>query len=1480
MPDVTHKTREFEHRAPHLLGYMATHLSSRVPQRRALWRCSLLITLGAFITTVSSYTAYAQVSVVGASTSTSSTTSGARKSFFDTTSNLHWAFWYTGSAIEYASSPDAATWTSQGTLPYNTANFSVAFKAISGTSYVFLVSEANTYDVVMRRGSISGTSITFDGEVTVLDGTSASDKYITPTVALDANNKVWAAAFKDLGDVGDRYLLTTRRTINSGSSTLGFGSTYSIGKPAISVTNVAIVPTSSDKMLAAVSGESGRNVVAYEFNGTSWNIAGSLGEYGAIDFAQTGFLGRVNAIAVDSTGNLYAGGSFTRFGQNPINRIAKWNGTSWSGLGAGMDDQVLALATDSGGNVYAGGDFTTADGVTVNYIAKWNGTSWSSLGDGMNQGVSALALDASENLYAGGYFTTAGGAAVNRIAKWNGNSWSSLGTGMNALVRSLAIDPSGNVYAAGMFTNAGGVTANYISKWDGSSWSGFGTGTDGAVISIALDASGNLYAGGSFTTAGGGTVNRIARWNGTSWSSLGTGLDGSVEKLATDSSGTLYVTGYFTTAGGVAVNYLATWNGIAWSAPEASPEMPATSLTVDSSDNIYLGEGGFGHYAGVFKWNGTSLVMMGRGIKGSVNYAAVDSTNNLYAAGFIERVDGVTVKNIAKWNGTSWSSLGTGIEPNVYALTVDPGGGLYAAGDFTNAGGIAVNHIAKWNGTSWSALDAGLNNTVMALTVGPDGTVYAGGGFTGAGSTPVNRVAQWNGTSWSNLGPGVDGEVFALATDSHGNLYAGGRFANAGGVPANYIAKWNGSAWSSLGTGMNGDVWALTTDSSGNLYAGGSFTTAGSATVNYIAKWNGTSWSSLGADVDADVYALAVDSAGSLYAGGDFTTSVAKWNGISWTSLGAGSGAYSIALDSQGNLYSAANNLSYLHPLPASNQLPNTTASLVPGSNGNAHLFYIDSNNDVQMKTYSGASSSWSSATTVRTGTVTSQSAGFYGNNSDIAAWFIDGGVVKYSESSSPYSSWTSPTTVSSTGSPREISVVSHTGSHSQMLATWNRTGSSPGEVAAATSGAAPTPTPAITPTFTATSTPIATPTISTPPPPDIELGQPGDTSQGRAVIVGETRATLSGTGPVGYLVEIRVDDIVVGTVPITSANGSATGTWSFTLPPLAPGNRVITTTFIDPNGNRSTASDPINIQVLAAAPLDFTGTGDTAITSWRKSKDGIRFKTRRASSAEWTTETIQGRYPAAADYDDDGVSDFAAVGLRKGALEWNIKLSTTGASATSSLGDAGDTLISGCTFTANKGASLAVFKSEQRTLQFKNLGDATARTVQLKNLGSCNVIGCGDTDGDGVDELLFSTRASDNRARVVGYDTTGQRKFESKYNQFVRGFVVDRPNSPVPLVAILGGTQGQGRQVRITTMAGSFAFPRFFVDRDATIGTGTFTNETNQQFPGIFWATHSSRDVYRRLLSQGAETTKLFTLPKGYSLLRSQQIVRTGGKR
>ncbi|MCG2660368.1 MAG: FG-GAP-like repeat-containing protein [Kiritimatiellae bacterium] len=220
----------------------------------------------------------------------------------------------------------------------------------------------------------------------------------------------------------------------------------------------------------------------------------------------------VTSLFFCADGSLYAGGGFTNAGGVTANCFAKWDGTSWTNLGSGMNYGVSELACDTNGQLYAGGYFTNAGGVPANNIAKWDGTSWTNLGSGMNSGVDALACDTNGQLYAGGNFTNAGGVPANRIAKWDGTSWTNLGSGMNSTVRALACDANGQLYAGGLFTNAGGVPANYVAKWDGTSWTNLGSGMNLIVSALACDANGRLYAGGGFTNAGGVPAKYIAKW--------------------------------------------------------------------------------------------------------------------------------------------------------------------------------------------------------------------------------------------------------------------------------------------------------------------------------------------------------------------------------------------------------------------------------------------------------------------------------------------------------------------------------------------------------------------------------------------------------------------------------------------------------------------------------------------------------------------------------------------------------------------------------------------------------------------------------------------------------------------------------------------------------------------------------------------------------------------------------------------------------
>jgi hypothetical protein len=174
----------------------------------------------------------------------------------------------------------------------------------------------------------------------------------------------------------------------------------------------------------------------------------------------------------------------------PVSFVAKWDGSAWSALtgpsGTGANDLVVALAAwddGSGEALYAGGQFTMAGGVTVNRVAKWDGSTWSALaapaGTGTSGSVRAFVVwddGTGEALYAGGGFETAGGVTVNRVAKWDGNAWSGLagpaGTGTDRTINALAVwdDGSGEALYVGADVNllggmAGGVPSTGIGHY-------------------------------------------------------------------------------------------------------------------------------------------------------------------------------------------------------------------------------------------------------------------------------------------------------------------------------------------------------------------------------------------------------------------------------------------------------------------------------------------------------------------------------------------------------------------------------------------------------------------------------------------------------------------------------------------------------------------------------------------------------------------------------------------------------------------------------------------------------------------------------------------------------------------------------------------------------------------------------------------------------------------------------------------------------
>ncbi|MGD1915456.1 MAG: GC-type dockerin domain-anchored protein [Phycisphaerales bacterium] len=575
-----------------------------------------------------------------------------------------------------------------------------------------------------------------------------------------------------------------------------------------------------------------------KWDGTSWQDVGGgvtgSGDLWIFDLA----------VFDDGTGPaLYAAGEFETAGGVPARGSAKWDGTEWSPLGSGFAGLAPVVYTlevfndGSGEALYAGGSFDFVGGVTAANIARWDGSDWSAVGAGLDDDVVDLEVDrflVVPALFAAGRFvkTEDGSETLNYVGAWTGRDWEPLRQGTEpglsdrAFTLKVFEDEQGRgMYVGGSFSaDVAGQTLSFIGRWDDSGWTPLGGGLDAvveALVSVDLGSGEALYAGGQFQTAGSTDALSVAKWDGAQWSPLGLGLDGTVADMTTvvvDGRTQILVGGNFTQAGAATVNRIALWDGNTWNPLGDGFNSWVTAVAVfddGSGPAIYAGGGfsstGSTRLDGIAKWDGTAWVRVGSDFSGTVRDLVVydDGTGPaLYASGRIFSADGMPALGIARWDGVQWSPVGgglTGTEASGNAMAVFPtpsGPQLVVAGNFTAAGGITMDRIASWDGTEWRSLGSGISRTAFSgervdalglFEVAGQVLLFAGGDFGIAGDVESRNVAWWDGSEWFGFDEGMrNGPISAIAqfdTDGESALYLGGYFSHAERVPSPFIAK-------------------------------------------------------------------------------------------------------------------------------------------------------------------------------------------------------------------------------------------------------------------------------------------------------------------------------------------------------------------------------------------------------------------------------------------------------------------------------------------------------------------------------------------------------------------------------------------------------------------------------------------------------------------------------------------------------------------
>ncbi|MBL7663759.1 MAG: hypothetical protein JNM93_01405, partial [Bacteriovoracaceae bacterium] len=598
-------------------------------------------------------------------------------------------------------------------------------------------------------------------------------------------------------------------------------------------------------------------------------------------------------------GKIYVGGDFTQYGVTSANRIIRLNADlsydSTFNVGTGVPAtteslilsygvRVIKEAIDGSGDVYLGGTFSTYNSVTVNKLVRVNsngtidwgfniGSAAPTVGVtfngtvGLDWFVKSIVLpnDGSGDVIIAGRFQTYRGASHNKILRINSDGSPDAGFSVGTTYGNvsgqwtngieLSIDGSNElIVASGV---VGGITASRISALTGSTIQNAVTIPSTWMESVIPDPVnlGQFYAYGE-GSAGGKT--RLIRYN-SSGTVAGPTNNPNINDTVFDAiyspfgDNKIYLSGAFTSVDATARNRLARVDslgdidtGFTIGAGFAGGETHTIQISDDGS-KLFVG-GKFTSYDGdtnqaYFTW--INLLPAGTS---SPTVASVTASNPNATYGLADAINiQIYFSENVSLTGTARLKLETG---NIDREAV-------CTGPQTNVAFLACTYTVQAEDMS---PDLAYHST-SSLILDSGATIVAAGGAN-AGNSALVALSIPGQTGSLNFNkdividspPQFDGPIFTIVKSKKypGKLYLGGDFTQYGLTAVNRLVRLNSDlsldTAFNIGTGFNNTAEALpekgvnvvmeVNDGTGDIFVGGFFTTYQGITVNKLVKLN------------------------------------------------------------------------------------------------------------------------------------------------------------------------------------------------------------------------------------------------------------------------------------------------------------------------------------------------------------------------------------------------------------------------------------------------------------------------------------------------------------------------------------------------------------------------------------------------------------------------------------------------------------------
>lgn len=600
----------------------------------------------------------------------------------------------------------------------------------------------------------------------------------------------------------------------------------------------------------------------------------------------------VNKIVVQPDGNILVSGSFWMFGSAEVEQLIRLSptgvldtafaanlGAGFSGSSTGLPVQAIALQTN--GQILVGGEFNAVNSIPANRLARLNAngtldtTFATNIGTGALGGlaVNAIAVQTDNRILLGGSFEFFNGTPRSRMARINQDG--TLDTtfesvaGNNGAIQAFAIQPDGQIIVSGpngAFTdgkNSRPAIAR-LNAEDGSLDLTFdpGTGTDATNLEVVLyePTDGSMYVGGNFFAFNDTPRVALTRLNANG--SLNPnfkpiiGNQATVNVLAVQADDKVLVGGDFHGAGNLMSPKFARYNADgsvdtsfnAFSPGSIDGEVKA--IAVQTNGKILIG-GSFSNFGGVNKAgiarlnaDGSRDTTFNGETTGTVNSIVAQADGKIVIGGAFFAVNGELGHfGIARLNadGTTdatFESNGCGVNCSVEKILLQPDDKLLVGGTFLQFNGF--NNIENMTRLSADGtldnsfnlnLGTGFDSTVQDIAVQTDGRILVTGWFAAVNGANSSRIVRLNANGTIDgsfsVGAGLDWIGMGLAIQPNGKIIVVGHFGGYQGVVRQKIIRINPNGMLDTTFAQQEDPQItlndVVLDSHGKVFVGGYF---------------------------------------------------------------------------------------------------------------------------------------------------------------------------------------------------------------------------------------------------------------------------------------------------------------------------------------------------------------------------------------------------------------------------------------------------------------------------------------------------------------------------------------------------------------------------------------------------------------------------------------------------------------------------------